>query len=398
VRKLILIGLIPILFILAFPLAVAAAGLGVGPAKIEISDALRGGEYKRTISIKYIGEGESILKLNAAGDVSDWVSFYERGGSTTPIESVTALAGEWTYAIVQFNIPDDCPVGSATGTLYVESVPPEDSEHGGVTVGLQGKVDVSITVTGTQILAGDVTSISATDIEVGYPLRVDVHFRNTGNVVATPQVDVAITKDGAAIGSFTFAETEVKPESSETICVEWDTADRELGEYLADVAVSLRDVIATQELTFDILPFGTLSREGVLTELSLEGNAKLGAIAKIQATFANTGQIATKAKFIGEAYCDNELVDTLESEETLIPVGQEETLMSYIKLESPGNYDIKGYINYEGKKTEVKEISFAVGEAGGGLPFSLSTPLIGVIVVLVAVIAFLALRRRRKPA
>ncbi|HUU65510.1 MAG TPA: hypothetical protein VMW37_05335 [Dehalococcoidales bacterium] len=399
--KAVIAGLIPILLMLLFPLNAGAAGFGVGPGKLEVTAALRGEEYQETVLAKYTAEAnesqQCIIELNARGDISDWISFYNPSDPNTPIESITASAGEWTYILVKFNIPEDAPIGTATGTLYVQTGPLGEETEGGVTVSLQGTVDVTITVTGTAILTGTVEDISASDVELGYPLRIKVGFQNTGNVVAQPEITVAISKDGTAINSFNSTEAEVKVGSREIIPVVWDTAGRELGDYAARVAVSLGEkIISSKELNFVIMPAGTFSREGVFTELALEGNPRLGTIVKIQATFANTGLTDTKSKFIGEVYCDNELIVALESEESLVPVGQEETLMSYIKLESPGNYDIKGYINYEGKKTDVKEISFTLGEAGGGLPFSLSTPLIiGVIVVLIAVIAFVALRRRK---
>jgi hypothetical protein len=399
-QKSLLISVIQFLLILMFPLNVTAVGLGVGPTNIEISDALRGGEYLRTISIKYIGEGQAIMELSVTGDISDWVTFYEHGELTTPVEHVTAIAGEWTYAMVQFSIPDNAPVGNTTGTIYVNNIPPEGDGDGGVTVGLQGKVDVNIIVTGTQILTGVVNSVTARDTEVGYPLRVEVQFRNTGNVVATPQIDIEITKDDASIDNLTFAETKVNPEKSEAIPVEWDTDGRELGDYAAHVAISLdEEVIATGDLDFAILPVGTLTRFGEFIELAFEGEPKLGTITKVQATFSNSGFIDTKAKFIGELYCDNELIDTLESEETLVPVGQSDILISYVMPEKQGDYDVKGYINYEGKETEVKEISFSIGEAGGGHSFNWLILTVTVIAILAGVIAYMVIRRKRgKPA
>jgi len=404
VIKALLIGLIPILLMLLVAVNVGAAGFGVGPLNLEITDALRGEEYQETVIAKYTAEaGESqqcILKLNAAGDISEWISFYNPSDPTTPIRSINAFAGEWTYIMVKFNIPEDAPIGTADGTIYARTTPPESGTEGEITVSIQGTVDVTITVTGTRILTGVVDSITAGDTEVGYPLRIEVHFRNTGNVVATPQIDVEITKDDAAIDSDTFAETKVKPGKSETISAGWDTDGRELGDYSAHVAISLdEEVIATEELNFAILPVGTLSRAGIFEELSLQAEAKLGTLTKVQATFFNTGQIDTRAKFIGELYCDNELIDTLESEETLVPVGQRDILTSYMIPEKQGDYDIKGYINYEGKKTEVKEISFSIGEASGGHSFNWLILAVTAIAILVGVIAYMAIRRKRgKPA
>ena len=405
VIKAMTIGTITLLVLCLTPYNVGAAGLGVAPTEIHLDDVLRGSEVLRSIRVFNIGEETVSFRLTASGEAAEWISFCDPDDPATTVETVTAPGNGKAEVWVKFKIPEDAADGIYTATIYVESTPSEEAELTGEgeaaqSVALQMTSRVTIEVTGSQILTGNVRGISAVDVEVNYPLRIMVEFKNTGNVVATPQIGVEISKDDEAIGSFISAEAKVKVANSEIISVEWDTTGRELGDYLARAAVSLGgEVIATEELNFAILPVGTLTREGVFTELALEGNPKLGTIAKIQATFFNTGQIDTKARFIGEVYCDNELVDTPEGEEVLIPVGQRDALTSYFKPDEPGDYDIKGYVNYEGKKTEVKEMSFTIGEAGGGLPFSLSTPfVIGVIVVLVGVIAFLALRRRGKAA
>ena len=402
-RKFIGIIMVVALLSLLSPLLsspVAAIGLSVAPTRIELEDALRGEVYERMIRVSNGCEDTATFLLLAEGDAAEWISFHDWDNPAAAIESVTIAGHDSVKVLVRFSIPEDAASGDYAATIDAETMPEAGVEGGQVGIKLRARANVSIEVTGEQILTGDVKSITARDVEVNYPLKIKVEFVNTGNVVAQPSIDVAISKDGTAIDSCSSAEAKVKVGSRQIIPVEWDTAGRELGDYLAHAAVSLGgEVISTRELNFAILPFGTLTREGVLTELSLQGNPKLGAMAKIQATFFNTGRIDTRAKFIGEAYCDNELVDALESEESLIPVGQEDTLTSYVNLERPGNYDIKGYINYEGKKTELKQISFTLGEAGRGLPFSLSTPLIiGVIVVLIAVIAVMALRRRGKAA
>jgi hypothetical protein len=402
--KALLIGLILVLLMLVVAVNAGAAGFGVGPLNLEITDALRGEEYQETVFGKYTAAAsesqQCLLELSAGGDISEWISFYNPSDPTTPIESMSASAGEWTYIMVKFNIPGDAPIGAATGTIHVRTAPPENGTEGEITVSLQGTVDVNLTVTGTRILAGVVDRVTAQDTEAGSPLRIEVHFINTGNVAATPQIDVEITKDDAAIDSFTFAETKVNSGKSEAVLVEWDTNGEGLGDYSAHVDISLdEEVIATDELDFAILPVGTLTRAGVFENLSLQGEAKLGTLTKVQATFFNTGRIDTKAKFIGELYCDNELIDTLESEEALVLVEQREILTSYVMPEEEGDYDVKGYINYEGKRTEVKEISFRIGEAGGGHSFNWLILTVMVIAILAGVIVYMALRRKRgKPA
>lgn len=377
----------------------AAIGLGISPSTIHIDDALKGNEYQDGIMLYYTGEGETTLQLTATGDIAEWVSFYDPNNLSSPIESANATVGEWTRLWVKFYIPDNAPVGTSTGTILITTAALSESESG-ASIKLQAKTEVSIVVTGTAVLSGQVNSISARDTEIGYPLRIEVQFKNTGNVVATPEINVNISQDGVNIDSPSFAQEAVKPKQTGTICAEWDTSGRDLGDYTAHVAVALgEENLSTEELSFAILPVGTITRAGVFTELSLKGEPGLGKIIKIQATFLNTGQIDTKAKLIGELYCDNELIDTLESEEALVPVGQSDILTSYVTLEKDGDYDIKGYINYEGKKTEVKEISFSIGGAGGGHSFNWFILAVTVIAILAGVIVYMVLRRKRgKPA
>ena len=80
-------------------------------------------------------------------------------------------------------------------------------------------------------------------------------------------------------------------------------------------------------------------------------------------------------------------------------MGQRDILTSYVMPQRQGDYLIKGYINYEGKETEVKEISFSISEASGGHSFNWSILAVTVIAILVGVIAYMAIKRkRRKPA
>ena len=270
--------------------------------------------------------------------------------------------------------------------------------------------DISVTTANPSIVSGTVDGISVADVEVRYPLRIKVQFSNTGNVVTAPQISVNIaTQDGTAINNFTSNESKVKPGNRETIPVEWDTTGNEPGNYTTDVSVALgEDIIRTEKLSFAILPVGTLTRTGTLVELLLEGKPELGALAAIGATFINTGQIDTRAKFIGEVYYNGKLVDTIESEEILVPIGERDTLKSYLKVESPGEYIIKGYVNYEGKKTEIKEIPFTVASTSGvptSQPSSSNTVpklainwtvlggIIAAVIVVGLLILFLARRR-----
>jgi len=394
---------------------VVATGIAVTPSHLEISDALRGGEFERNITIYNPDPEITSYTLSVSGDAGLWISFFKQDDPTSPVDRVTIPGNENVRILVKFTIPQDAANGEHKATIIVTSVPAEEASGGsGQVVSLAAPVAVTIFVTGNQILSGVVNGISADDVEVKYPLRIKVQFHNTGNVVATPLITVKIaTQDGTTINNFTSSEFNVKPQKHETILLEWDTTGKEPGDYIANISVTLGDsVIKQEQLNFAILPTGTLTRSGSLTELIFEGEPGLGVLTMIQATFVNTGKIDTKAKFIGDVYHNGTLVDSLQSEELLVAVGNMELLKSYFKPDQPGEYRIKGYVIYEGKKTEEKEISFTITENGevehltnaistsAGDPkqtFDLLIPVLLAVVgaLIITVIIFMILRSRR---
>ena len=376
--------------------ACADIGLGMSPASMTISDALKEGSYTRTITVFNTGDEAGTFTLTAAGECSEWISFYEGSDSTTPLTEVEIPAGGRARILVRFEIPEDTANADYTGTIYAQSVPKEALETEGAVsqaiIRIPSKV--TIKVTGIQILNGTVKSITTADTEIDYPLRVKVVFRNGGNVVANPRIAVAMTKDGELIDNIVHDETGIKIECEDTITVLWNTTGQEVGDYTADVDVSLGgEVIATKSLPFKILPFGTLTRQGELTSLVTEGDPLVGRMIKILADFENTGKIDSRTAFKGELYRDGEFVDIIESDEMIVEVGETSQLTSYYKIPSSGKYVVNGCVLYEGKETSTEEVSFDVVSTNSGL---FSTPAFYVSILIIAIVLILFIYKRRK--
>ncbi len=337
-------------------------GIGVSPSAIRINDAVKGGEYERTIYVFNPGTEVTDYSLEAIGENAGWVSFFEPSRPDTPIERVTVADEGKASVMVRFNIPTDAANGDHEITINVISVPGEGQLANGKEsiVSLAAEVVVTITVTGEQILSGIFLGVTTRDVEAGYPLRLQVYFENTGNVVATPQIVAEIRGSDTTEETVTFpAEAKIKPGLQEIIAVEWDTTGKVPGDYVATVTLSLDgEVIGTKDVEFAILPEGTLTRIGTLVDVAIEGSTIVGNTVKVMANFVNAGEMDITAKFIGEIYIEGEFVDAFTSEEILVAVGKSQTLASYVTLNDPGPYSIKGHVNYNGKLTDVVEVSF----------------------------------------
>lgn len=374
--------------IIALSTNAGAIGLGVSPASITIEDALKGSTYEKTFTAYNTGNDSGIFTLNSTGASKDWITFYELNG-TAKVESIEITAKGSKKLLVKFKIPADAANGVYNSTLYVQTTPSGSTQGGAVAQAvIRMPVKVSINVTGIQRLDGIVKSIKIRDTEVGYPIKIYVEFQNTGNVEAKPAISVDISKDGKAIDTFTSSKTSVKVDTTEIIQVEWNTTGREAGDYSARVGVSLDGKkLEEKTLSFKIYPPGTLTRQGNLTSIDIEGEPLVNRVIKIKGIFINTGQIDTNAKFSAEIYKDNELVDTIKSEELLVCVEKTNSFISYYKITSTGNYAIKGKIFYGNKETDVLEKQFSVANK--------STPGFESFILISSVILISALIRKR---
>ncbi len=356
-------------------LPVAAAGMGVGPSHLEIKDALRGGEYERLLTIFNLGNEKVTFGFSVTGSAVDWISFYKKDAPDIQIEQIDVEKEKEAGVLVKFNIPQDAGNGDYVAVISVTTIPDNEEGEAIQAVALCAQVEVDITVTGTQILSGVISNIQIRDIEEGYPLRIEAFFQNTGNVEAIPQFDVEMVQDNQTVATFTVADTRVSPDSSKMFHVECDATDNSRGDYLCNITVSLdNEVIATEELGFTILPRGTLTRSGVCTEMALDSDPKIGMISRLKAVFLNNGQIDTNAKLVAEVFRDGVLVDVINGDELLVPVGYSTELIAYLRPESPGKYSVRTHVLYGGKRTDQKDLSFEVSSinnpvsSGGGGP------------------------------
>lgn len=381
----VLLSLISMLLI-GFPATnVEAQTVGIavgGEPQWEITGGLYGEEYRTTVYLQYMGQDAMELNLAAEGDIADWMSFYTPDDMNLPTKKVATIPNQYVDVVLVVRIPDDAPVGTSTGVVTYSAAPPELSAEAtdmNVSTQIQNQTYVAVTVVGTPVYSGVASNFTAKDTEVGYPVRILFDFENTGNVRVYPIVDLTILKAGETIDAKTVEAPRVERGAKVAIPVEWDTTFAGPGEYTATVAVRLGEQkLGTGEVSLAVFPKGTLTRAGSFTDLVLDDQTpELGKLAKFLASFANVGQVDTNAQFVAEIYRDGDLVDNLTSAPVSVPAGKSDIVVGYYKIEAPGQYRVSGLINYEGKTTDKREVTFTV-VANGVTPGNTSTPNSGV--------------------
>ncbi|MDO8673160.1 MAG: hypothetical protein Q7O66_17280, partial [Dehalococcoidia bacterium] len=81
-----------------------------------------------------------------------------------------------------------------------------------------------------------------------------------------------------------------------------------------------------------------------------------------QAKFVNIGKIDTTATFAAEVYRDGQLIDAMQSEKLAVAPGEEILIPAYTsaRLDQSGSYRVTGYVTYDGKRTEAKDLAFSL--------------------------------------
>ena len=300
---------------------------------------------------------------------------------------------------LKVTIPADTPNGLYNGTAVITARPVNLTIDKGnqTAVNVQLPILLSFKVTGEQIINATVEYVTIEQVEINYPSIVSFKFKNTGNVYIHPEVDVVIYKDDMYITRFypeDFQTYNVKPGNLGEYTYEWNTRGMVSGIYQAKFNITLDGNILYQETkTFELYPPGTFTREGLLKKLSFEGVLEKEKRLKVIATFTNTGEVDTNAKFIGEIYKNNVLVDTLESSEAFVEAHNTKELITYYMITDNGYYLIKGHVEFEGRETNILELDFDVGTSLFGI-FSSgenTSTYLGLIIVVCLVLFVFAL-------
>ncbi|MEA3294720.1 MAG: hypothetical protein U9P81_07080 [Euryarchaeota archaeon] len=341
----------------------SAIGIGISPSEISIDNVLRGNEAERSLTIFNTGLETTNFTLSSSGHVCKWVTFYDPDDPATNITIISIPGQEKRTVIIKVQIPEDTLNAKYVGSIDVRSIPVAANNNGmGQQLIIGASSSIELIVTGNQTLKGVVTAIVIEDTEPGYPVKIKTIFKNEGNVIAIPEIDVIIHQGNNDIFSFTNDEVSVKPTITEPIIAKWSTTAANLpGEYTAKVTVILDEqILRSDTIPFEILPIGTLTRQGNLTEILIDDTPAIGTLLKVKSLFENNGLIETSAKFTAEVYKDDNLVDTITSDELVVEKNEEIELISYLKIEDSGDYRIEGKVIYDKKETPVKELSFEI--------------------------------------
>jgi hypothetical protein len=367
-----------------------SAGIGASPSKLEYNNVLRGGSLQETFTLFNTNDVETTYDISVPDEFRNWFMFY-------PSNSVTVPANSNIEIIAEVNVPESASNGIYETLISIK--PLEETNEGESNLGIVAGVGLktTITVTGEQILSGEVKSITAHDDEIGSPIRFIIKFSNTGNVDTSPEIKIDVFKGSDLVDTVDQVSDPIIPGLTEDIVVNWDTTNQDIGNYSAEVGVYLNDLLTERSVNFQILEVGKITKTGEIANVTIPEEIDLGNILKIEADFKNTGKAIIQSKMNCEMYRENELTGTTDSDPVLIDIGETKTITSYFKPESAGAYSADCEIAYEGRSIEMEPMSFNVISAGITGQFLVSEFILPIAsIIIVTIVAVLLIRRYRR--
>ena len=332
---------------------VHAGGFAAGPGKMYFNKVLRGGYAEQEIYLYNPEDRITDIEISVEGSFAGWTYFDPGKKFSIPTKGTR-------YIKTSIEPPADIANGIYEGTINIVSKPrriPTIEGHG-MSIETAISLKVFIEITGEQIIRYKVKNIAVQGVEEGHNIPVSITGINKGNVKVSPKVQINLHNwdKSMLIKSDNFTLGETLPTTEKTYNLNISSKDLAEGQYWANVSVFVADdIIENKLLTFDIMKKGSLTRKGELINIKT-GNSwiKVGDVARVDAVFKNTGQISTNAKFRGEVYLNEILIETLQSDELEVPIGETANLTAYYTPVKPGRYTINGVVYYSGKMTYEK--------------------------------------------
>jgi len=368
-----------------------AVGLGISPSRVLNENLVKGTSFESEVIIsRNEAAADLSFTVQSEGDIEGWATT-EFGDTFTIPEGVQRFPVK-----VKINVPTDAANGEYDGAIRFVSSPAQvagEEEGSAIAISVNALLDVSLTVSGDQLLEYTITGLSIPTIEEGWEMQLIVSINNTGNVQAAPtKIELA------------FFDMMKEVELSNTVMEDFSGIDKiapfsqgdfilplennfEVGQYWLVVKVYQEgELLKEKEVAFEVVEKGSIEEKGELLELKTNTeNPEVGEVVKVEGVFSNTGVANIIGKLIVEVEKDGKIIDVIESSKTGVSIGEEETFSIFFEPEQDGLYTLKGYVEFSGKNTAEKLLELDVGGEGGTLiDKTAGKPLF--IIVLVAVL------------
>jgi len=386
-----LISISVLILILSFTIASGATTIGISPGTMTFSKVLKGGYAEQYVQVTTNFPRNLSGHVNIIGDVAAWIQI--EGNYTL----FNFSAKNPLIAKIIVTPPEDAKAGNYTATIeFVTDRITSVSGGAGSAVKASAATILKIEVVGEELIACTIGAYSIYSTEENEPIDFSATILNTGNARIRPKIELNVWDQlqKNLLLKYEFNAPEILPTTRREASAKIEQK-LGLGQYWVDVTVP--DCKSTELLTFSVVEKGTIADDGDLHGIFVRPFFYVGDIADITAVFANRGPRPVLAKFKGQLYQDNKLLQLLETDEVQVKPNQQEDFKIFYTPTKAGVYEIRGRVNYNNKLTYEKSATFtALKGPEQQYEFSFWPLLIYLLILLLIIILINKIREELK--
>jgi hypothetical protein len=375
----------------SFHLAAAQVVIGVSPSDIHFTNVLRGGYAEHYLTISTDSVDPLMVKLEAIGPIASWINL-----SSSNLTISKSKLGRTLFSVEP---PADTPNGNYSVVVRVSrQVSSSDVKDGHATGVLLAVMDVYVTieVSDVQVVSCTAQQFDIQSVEKGDEAQFTSLVANTGNIRLRPQLVLQVWDQDktSIVKSLRLTGENVLPTREQQLTFTIPTTDLPTGQYWLDA--SFTDCYSSDTLTFDVLEPGSLKVNGVLLSIVSRINPLVDETVPIVVTFRNTGEKEVPAQFQGTITLAGNIVQVLESEKTLAPIGDLTNFTLFFTPKTKGDYVITGRVFYGTKRTFESSTVVHVQSKNGPLLSSYLLPLMYISIFLVISFLFYRIQKEKR--
>jgi hypothetical protein len=225
------------LVFLLLSVALAGAVQALAISNLNFGDVEQGTTYTQPLILANSPQDiDNHFVIELGGALKDWIS-------VSPTEFDLAKGSNQPLAVT-LTVPKDAPLGGKTGTITAvgkKIIPAAGGTPGGAAIGYA--VAAKSNVLANVVKAGATAAIEITKVETlteikpGDIVKFTISAKNAGNVPATGQFSISISRGAAAITTIPGVPVDFGMDAEQTVKLYWDTQGQPEGTYTAVASV-----------------------------------------------------------------------------------------------------------------------------------------------------------------
>ncbi|MBN2421940.1 hypothetical protein JXB41_01825 [Candidatus Woesearchaeota archaeon] len=385
IKKGIICFILIVLFVFIIPDSLAS-GLGISPSSVNFKEVRKGGYAEASVFLSTTSNENIYVMPEYYGEIKDWLNVSDE---------IILNSSAVKEVVVSIKPPEDIMNGIYEGKVSFMASPGKNEAYIGSSLIATVSLKIKIEIIGEEIIKCNVGAVEIEPMEEDSNIILHADVKNEGNVRIKPEFNLDVWKGNELIFSEDFnVNEEVLPTQTKRVSYEIEVHDLEKGDYLGEILAKTCGV--EKDVLFRVQEKGSITDEGELLRIEVNNNTlKEKEILPVKAVFKNTGKRTVTARFKGEVYSNNRIIDVIESDSYYVYPGETTEIETFYQANVTGSYEIRGKILYNKKESYGQSAYIEVTEKESSYGSMVKYFIFGLIGLIIIVLTLLIITKKK---